>query len=229
MRITLLDPNRPGPRRHNPRPHRRGPPGSRPARKRLRDPKAISNGARDIPATGVVEPAVEIPDWRFGGGRARSYQFSGQPWRLHRAECRPVDPRCDRKHDCANAVSGGVPRGRRPDDLLRASGDSAAPSRSGCSCLKRGESKGRLEAENAPAPAGYTPHNHTNAALSGCNGRSGHRAKSSPGGCVSEPIVHRLGQHPIADRNQWWKQLQLLYEHCRYDNCCPHSRKRPNP
>ena len=119
-----------------------------------------------LPSTGVVEPAVEIPDRRFGGGRARCDQFSGQPWRLHRAECRPVYPRCDRKHDCANAVSGGVPRGRRPDDLLRASGDSAAPSRSGCSCLKRGESKGRLEAENAPAPAGYTPHNHTNTAPS---------------------------------------------------------------
>ena len=76
-----------------------------------------------LPATGVVEPAVEIPDRRFGGGRARCDQFSGQPWRLHRAECRPVDPRCDRKHDCTNALSGGVPRSRRPDDFLRASGD----------------------------------------------------------------------------------------------------------
>src|SRR6202011_6142606 len=147
-----------------------------------------------LPATGVVEPAVEIPDRRFGGGRARCDQFSGQPWWLHSAECRPVDPRCDRKHDCANALSGGVPRSWRPDDLLRASGDSAAPSGGGRSCLKRGESKGRLEAENAPAPAGYTPHNHTNAApshacarsvsyLSGCHGRSGHRAKISPGEC----------------------------------------------
>jgi hypothetical protein len=33
-----------------------------------------------LPATGVVEPAVEIPYWRFGGGRARCDQFSGQPW-----------------------------------------------------------------------------------------------------------------------------------------------------
>jgi hypothetical protein len=28
----------------------------------------------------------------------------------------------------------------------------------------------------------------------------------------SEPIVHRLRQHPIADRNQWWKQLQLALQ-----------------
>ena len=65
-----------------------------------------------------------------------------------------------------DVVPVSLPDRRRPDDLLRASGDSAASSRSGCSCLKRGESKGRLEAENAPAPAGYTPHNHTNAAPS---------------------------------------------------------------
>ena len=44
----------------------------------------------------------------------------------------------DRKHDRANALSGGVPRSWRPDDLLRASGDSAAPAGG----LKRG--RGRL-------------------------------------------------------------------------------------
>src|ERR1700738_19824 len=38
----------------------------------------------------------------------------------------------------------------RRDDLLRASGDSAAPSGGGRSWLKGGESKGRLEAENSP-------------------------------------------------------------------------------
>ena len=59
----------------------------------------------------------------------------------------------DRKHDRANALSGGVPRSWRPDDLLSASGDTAAPSGGGHSCLKRGESKGLHEAGNAPAPA----------------------------------------------------------------------------
>ena len=67
----------------------------------------------------------------------------GQLWWLHRAERRTVDPRCDRKHDRANALSGGVPRSWRPDDHLRASGDSAAPAGSGCSCLKGG--RGRID------------------------------------------------------------------------------------
>ena len=74
----------------------------------------------------------------------------------------------------------------------------AAPSGSGCSCLKRGEYKGRLEAENAPAPAGYTTLNSTTPApshactrsvlyLSGYNGRGGHKAKNSPCGCEANP------------------------------------------
>ena len=57
-----------------------------------------------------------------------------------------------------NALSGGVPRSWRPDDLLRASGDLAAPSGGGHSlALKRGKSKGLHEAGNAPAPAGCRP------------------------------------------------------------------------
>ena len=74
-------------------------------------------------ATGVLEPALELPHGGIGRGRARGDQLGRQSRRLHRAECGAVDPRRHRQHDCADAVSRCVPHVRRAHDLRRSGGD----------------------------------------------------------------------------------------------------------